>query len=85
MVTIIATVVSLTATGYYVGKLLRTYPIETAIVNACQSGFGGAGNVMILTAVERMELMPFAQAATRIGGAITVTAAVIAMAHFEVL
>jgi len=85
LVTIIATVLSLTATGYYVGRLLNMYPIETAIVNACHSGLGGTGDVMILTAAERMELMPFAQVATRIGGALTVTAAIVAMAHFKVL
>jgi CCS family citrate carrier protein len=85
LVTIIATVLTLTATGFYVGKWLKMYPIETAIVNACHSGLGGTGDVMILTAAERMELMPFAQVATRIGGAITVTLAIIAMAHFKVL
>jgi Na+/citrate or Na+/malate symporter len=85
LITIIATVVTLTATGFYVGRLLNMYPIETAIVNACHSGLGGTGDVMILTAAERMELMPFAQVATRIGGAITVTLAIIAMAHFKVI
>lgn len=85
LVTIVATVVTLTMTGFYVGKLLKMYPIETAIVNACHSGLGGTGDVMILTAAERMELMPFAQVATRIGGAITVTLAIIAMVHFKVL
>jgi malate:Na+ symporter len=84
LVTIIATVLTLTATGFYVGKWLKMYPIETAIVNACHSGLGGTGDVMILTAAERMELMPFAQVATRIGGAITVTLAIIAMAHFNI-
>ncbi|MDP4026827.1 2-hydroxycarboxylate transporter family protein [Methylobacterium sp. NEAU 140] len=85
LVTIVATVIALVATGYYVGQLLKMYPIETAIVNACHSGLGGTGDVMILTAAERMELMPFAQVATRIGGALTVTAAIVAMAHFKVL
>lgn len=85
LVTIVATVATLTATGFYVGRLLKMYPIETAIVNACHSGLGGTGDVMILTAAERMELMPFAQVATRIGGAITVTLAIVAMAHFKVI
>ena len=61
-------------TGAVVGRWLKMYPIETAIVNACHSGQGGTGDVAILTAANRMQLMPFAQIATRIGGAITVTA-----------
>lgn len=85
LVTIVATVTALVATGYAVGRRLGMYPIETAIVNACHSGLGGTGDVMILTAAERMALMPFAQVATRIGGALTVTAAIVAMAHFKVL
>lgn len=85
LVTIMATVLALTGTGYVVGRRLAMYPIETAIVNACHSGLGGTGDVMILTAAERMELMPFAQVATRIGGALTVTAALIAMAHFKIV
>ena len=55
------------------------YPIDTAIVNACHSGQGGTGDVAILTAANRMQLMPFAQIATRIGGAITVTLVLIAL------
>ena len=53
--------------------------VDTAIVNACHSGQGGTGDVAILTAANRMQLMPFAQIATRIGGAITVTLALIAL------
>ena len=81
LITVIATVGSLTATGYVVGKWLGMYPIDTAIVNSTHSGLGGTGDVMILTAAERIELMPFAQVATRIGGAITVTLALIALAR----
>jgi Na+/citrate or Na+/malate symporter len=55
------------------------YPIDTAIVTACHSGHGGTGDVAILTAANRMQLMPFAQIATRIGGAITVTLVLIAL------
>jgi malate:Na+ symporter len=81
LITIVVTVASLTATGYFVGRWLGMYPIEAAIVNATHSGLGGTGDVMILTAAERMELMPFAQVATRIGGAITVTMALLAPAR----
>jgi len=60
--------------------MVRMYPIETAIINSCNCGQGGTGDVAILTAANRMQLMPFAQVATRIGGAITVTLSLIAMA-----
>jgi malate:Na+ symporter len=83
LITVIATVASLSATGYFVGRWLKMYPVDTAIVNATHSGLGGTGDVMILTAAERMELMPFAQVATRIGGAITVTLALIALSRFK--
>ena len=81
VVTIVATVVTLMATGFGVGRLLGMYPIETAVVNACHSGQGGTGDVAILTAANRMQLMPFAQIATRIGGAITVTVVLIILSR----
>jgi len=82
LATIVATVVTLVATGFLVARFVRIYPIEAAIVNATHSGQGGTGDVAILTAANRMQLMPFAQIATRIGGAITVTLALIAFARF---
>jgi malate:Na+ symporter len=83
LVTIFATVVSLMATGFLTARFVRLYPIEAAIVNATHSGQGGTGDVAILTAANRMQLMPFAQIATRIGGAITVTLILIAFARFR--
>jgi malate:Na+ symporter len=85
LITIVATVGTLTASGYFVGRWLGMYPVEAAIVNATHSGLGGTGDVMILSAAERMELMPFAQVATRIGGAITVTLALIALSRIKPL
>jgi len=79
LITIIATVGTLMTVGFFVGRALNMYPIETAIVNACHSGQGGTGDVAILTAANRMALMPFAQIATRIGGALTVTGTLIVM------
>lgn len=83
IITIVATVVTLMSVGAVVGKLMRMYPIEAAIVNACHSGQGGTGDVAILTAANRMTLMPFAQIATRIGGAITVTVVLIVLARIS--
>jgi CCS family citrate carrier protein len=82
LITIVSTVGTIMGTGFIVGRWVNLYPIESAIVNACHSGQGGTGDVAILTAANRMELMPFAQIATRIGGAITVTIAISAVAWF---
>lgn len=79
LITIVATVTTLMTTGFFVGRWVKLYPIEAAIVNACHSGQGGTGDVAILTAANRMQMMPFAQIATRIGGAITVTLSLIAL------
>jgi Na+/citrate or Na+/malate symporter len=83
LVTIVATVASLMGTGFLVARRLGMYPIDVAIVNACHSGQGGTGDVAILTAANRMQLMPFAQIATRIGGAITVTLTLIVLARLS--
>lgn len=82
LVTIVATVGTLIGTGFFVGRMVGLYPVDAAIVNACHSGQGGTGDVAILTAAERMQLMPFAQIATRIGGAITVTLTLIGLARW---
>lgn len=76
---IVSTVGSLVGSGYVVARWVRMYPIDVAIVNACHSGQGGTGDVAILTASERLVLMPFAQIATRIGGGLTVVIALALM------
>ena len=58
--------------------------MEGAIITSTHSGMGGAGDIAILTASDRLRLMPFAQIATRIGGGITV-AAILALAAVCVL
>ncbi len=82
MITIAATVVTLIGVGFWVGRKVNLYPIEAAIVNATHAGQGGTGGVAILTAAERMELMPFAQIAIRIGGAIVVTLTLLAFTRW---
>ncbi|UAW64960.2 2-hydroxycarboxylate transporter family protein [Mycoavidus sp. HKI] len=77
IITIVVTVLTLTTVGFFVGKWVGLYPIESAIINACHSGMGGIGDVAILTSAHRLQLMPFAQMATRLGGALTITVALI--------
>ncbi|UAW64094.1 2-hydroxycarboxylate transporter family protein [Mycoavidus sp. HKI] len=76
IVTIFVTVLTLTTVGFFVGRWVGLYPIEGAIINACHSGMGGIGDVAILTSANRLQLMPFAQMATRLGGALTITVAI---------
>lgn len=73
----VAVVVAMALAGFLVGNMLKMYPIESAIVTCCHSGLGGTGDVAILSACNRMALMPFAQISTRIGGAATVIAATV--------
>ncbi|MEM1505021.1 2-hydroxycarboxylate transporter family protein [Domibacillus sp. 8LH] len=77
-----AVVISMVATGYFVGKFMKMHPIDAAIVTGCHSGLGGTGDVAILSASNRMSLMPFAQVATRLGGASTVILATLLMKMF---
>ena len=71
-VVVISVVFTVIATGFFVSRFMNMNPVEAAIVSACQSGMGGTGDVAILSTANRMNLMPFAQVATRLGGAITV-------------
>lgn len=80
LITIVATVTAMVLTGFATARMVNLYPIESAVVTGCHSGMGGAGDIAILSASNRLRLMPFAQIATRIGGGITVTLALIALA-----
>jgi Na+/citrate or Na+/malate symporter len=84
LLVIVSTVSALVATGFFVGKKIGMHPIDVAIVSCCQSGQGGTGDVAILTAGNRMSLMPFAQIATRIGGAINVSISLLILGNFLV-
>lgn len=53
--------------GHFVGF----YAVESAITaGLCTTNMGGTGDIAVLSAAKRMELLPFAQIATRICGAL---------------
>lgn len=81
-ITILATVLTLAATGFLVARRARMHPVETAIISVCHAGSGGTGDVAILTAGRRLNLMATAQVSTKIGGFVTVTLALLSFAHF---
>ena len=54
-----------------VSKWVGFYPVEAGITaGLCMANMGGTGDVAVLSAADRMELMPFAQISSRLGGAI---------------
>lgn len=66
-----------------VGSLLGFYPIESAITaGLCMANMGGTGDVAVLSASKRMELMPFAQISSRIGGAFMLILATLLLSIF---
>lgn len=67
LVTVIGAVIGAGLTG----KLVGLYPVESAITaGLCMANMGGTGDVACLSAADRMELMPFSQISSRIGGAV---------------
>ncbi|AWZ43971.1 2-hydroxycarboxylate transporter family protein [Latilactobacillus sakei] len=82
LITIVVTVTGIVAAAFFSAKFLGMYPVDTAIAVSCCSGQGGTGALAILAAGDRMVLMPFAQVAVRLGGAITVTLSIFLMRLF---
>lgn len=61
--------------GFF-GKLVGFYPVESSITaGLCTNSMGGTGNIAVLSASDRMGLIPFAQMATRLGGALVLISA----------
>jgi Na+/citrate or Na+/malate symporter len=79
IVVIVFTVAVLMTTGFLVARLINMYPIDVAVVCSCSAAQGGTGDVAILTAANRLTLLPFCSIATRLGGASMVSTALILM------
>lgn len=73
--TVVTVVFTVSMTGFVCSYFFKMYPVEASIISSCQSGMGGTGDVAILSTANRMHLMPFAQVATRLGGALMVIGA----------
>lgn len=63
------------------GWVVGFYPVESAITaGLCMANMGGAGDLAVLGAAKRMDLMVYAQISSRIGGAIVLLIASILFA-----
>lgn len=70
MIICITIIVTVAIVSSLLGKLFGFYPVEASITaGLCTNSMGGTGNIAVLSAADRMELIPFAQMATRLGGA----------------
>ncbi|MDN6727281.1 MAG: 2-hydroxycarboxylate transporter family protein, partial [Tetragenococcus halophilus] len=66
-----------------VGYLVGFYPIDTAVTaGLCMANRGGSGDLAVLGAANRMDLIAYAQLSSRLGGAIIL---VLASVLFSIL
>lgn len=66
----LTTVVGVILGAGIIGTWVRFYFIESALTaGLCMANMGGTGDVAVLSAAKRMNLMPFAQMSSRLGGA----------------
>lgn len=83
-VLVLTTVIGAMLGAALMGRLMGFYPIEAAITGGlCMANMGGTGDVAVLAASKRMQLMPFAQISSRIGGAFMLILASIVIQAFS--
>lgn len=69
-----------------VGQLVGFYPIDSAITaGLCMANRGGNGDVAVLGAAKRMDLMAYAQLSSRLGGGIVLIVLIVASFLFSFL
>lgn len=69
----VLTIAGATLGAGLLGKLVGFFPIESSITaGMCMANMGGSGDLATLAASKRMELMPFAQISSRLGGAVVI-------------
>lgn len=67
----LTSVVAMGLASWFLGQAFGLYPVETAIgAGMINNSMGGTGNIAVLSAADRMEMIAFAQMANRLGGAI---------------
>lgn len=70
LIIIAMTIIGASVGAGFVGNILGFYPVEASVTGGlCMANMGGTGDVAVLSASNRMDLMPFAQISSRIGGA----------------
>ena len=72
----VAIILTVAVCAGVLGKFVGFYPVESSITaGLCTNSMGGTGNIAVLSASDRMGLIPFAQMATRLGGALVLISA----------
>ncbi|MGX6996480.1 2-hydroxycarboxylate transporter family protein [Periweissella fabalis] len=72
----LTSVIVISLVSGFIGKLFGMYPLEATITaGLCNNSMGGTGNVSVLAASNRMNLIAFAQMGNRLGGAIMLVVA----------
>ena len=72
----ISSIIIISLSSAILGKLFGLYPVEAVITaGLANNSMGGTGNVAVLAASDRMNLIAFAQMGNRIGGALILVVA----------